>query len=220
MHDLEKLKQKLSGLKPGLALDIDDTLSQTWAYWGQEMLRRFGNPEGLTWQEIRQRYRRCENVPYWQTEEAEAWMDSSRKGGAYYGGLACIQGAHETVSQIHKHTPIHLYLTARSIETLDVTYDWLARHGYPDAEVIARPLDVPYKDTYLWKAGVLKELYPSVLGIVDDDANLPAHLSDDYTGSIYVIGEERHVRDDARVRHCPTWEDVHQALRTKSEAES
>ncbi len=212
MYDLQSLKEKLRTSPPGLALDIDDTLSQTWAYWGKEMLQRFGNPEGLTWEEIRHKYRRCENVPYWQTDEARAWMEASRRGGDYYEELERIHGSHECIYRIQEHLPIHLYLTARSIEMLDVTKAWLAKHGYPDVEVISRPLDVPYEDTYRWKSSVLMELYPSIVGIVDDDANLPSHVPAEYPGVIYILGKETNDRNDIRVHHCPTWEDVHRAI--------
>jgi hypothetical protein len=212
MYNLEVLKKKLQHSQPGLALDIDDTLSQTWGFWGQEMLRLFGNPENLTWQEIRAKYRRCENVPYWQTEEAQAWMANSRRWGDFYGQLERIQGSHEWISRIQEHLPIHVYLTARSIEMLDTTHAWLAKHGYPDVEVIARPLDVPYEDTYVWKSQILTELYPMITGIVDDDANLPTHLPAEYPGTVYLIGQETNPRDDVRLHHCPTWEDVHRAV--------
>ena len=212
MYDLAEIKERLKQAPPGLALDIDDTLSQTWAYWGQEMLRCFGNPENLTWEEIRAKYRRCENVPYWQTEEAQTWMAESRRGGAYYEQLERMHGSHENVYRIQEHLPIHLYLTARSIEMLDTTRTWLAKHGYPDVEVISRPLDVPYEDTYRWKSSVLTELYPHITGIVDDDANLPSHLPVDYQGTVYIIGKETNERDDVRLHHCPTWEDVYQVV--------
>ena len=51
-YDLAAIKHDLVGKKPGLALDIDDTLSYTWAYWAQELMRIGGNPENLTWQEV------------------------------------------------------------------------------------------------------------------------------------------------------------------------
>ncbi len=212
MKYLQALKERLTNAQPGLALDIDDTLSQTWAYWGQEMLSRFGNPENLTWEEVREKYKRCENVPYWQTPEACEWMDASRRGGDYYEQLERMHGSHEAIYRIQEKLPIHFYLTARSVEMLDITHAWLAKHGYPQVDVIARPLDVPYEDTYRWKASVLMELYPTVQGIVDDDANLPKHMPKDYEGTIYIIGQETTGREDLNVHHCPTWEDVHQSI--------
>ncbi len=214
MTDLAAIKQRLQTLPPGFALDIDDTLSLTWAYWGKEMLRLFGNPENLTWEEIRRKYRRCENVPYWQTPEAMAWMHEKRHRGTYFEELERMEGSLEWLDEIQKHFPIHLYLTARATESLDVTRTWLAKHGFPDVEIVARPPSVPYEGIYHWKSSILMELYPAVLGIIDDDANLPSHMPAEYEGTIYTIGHETSDRSDINVHVCPTWEDVHRAIRS------
>ncbi|PIN75466.1 hypothetical protein COV17_03845 [Candidatus Woesearchaeota archaeon CG10_big_fil_rev_8_21_14_0_10_36_11] len=58
----------------GLALDIDDTLSDTNKFWFTNLQRLFGNPEKLTPQEMIQKYRYIQEVPYWQNSEVRMWI--------------------------------------------------------------------------------------------------------------------------------------------------
>ena len=214
-YDLAAIKHDLVGKKPGLALDIDDTLSYTWAYWAQELMRIGGNPENLTWQEVRRKYRRCEDVPYWQTEEIKQWMYEHRGESDYLHHLECVVGSRETVPLVHELYPIRLYLTARTDTSLATTRAWLDRHGFPNVPIVSRPVDVAHSSSYEWKSSILQALHPSIIGIVDDDAKLAEHISPDYPGTIYLIGEETYPREDVHIVHCPNWNAVHTALQQR-----
>src|SRR3989344_332168 len=63
--------------KPNLAFDIDETLSNTVLYYVQEMQKRFGNPEFLSAEEIIQKYRYTQDVPYWNNEKAREWVQKA-----------------------------------------------------------------------------------------------------------------------------------------------
>ena len=54
----------------GLALDIDDTLSQTLLYWIQGLQDKLGGLVGMSPKEIVKKYKHTRNVPEWNTPEA------------------------------------------------------------------------------------------------------------------------------------------------------
>jgi hypothetical protein len=61
--------------KPGIALDIDDTLSNTTRYFIKRLQEKFGNPENLSVEEIIEKYEIMPNISYWQTPEIRQWLD-------------------------------------------------------------------------------------------------------------------------------------------------
>jgi hypothetical protein len=52
---------------PGIALDIDDTLSNTTRHFISVLQKKFGNPENLTVDEMIEKYHIMPNISYWQT---------------------------------------------------------------------------------------------------------------------------------------------------------
>ena len=118
--------QLLTGLRktrssvPCIALDIDETLSWTGSYpfcnmenisercgvysggyWMQEMQKLFGNPEGLSVEEMFGRYKLCQNVPYWQNNPAaKQWMSERRACPETQRDLPVIDKAVECVAAL------------------------------------------------------------------------------------------------------------------------
>ena len=78
MDQVSFLEQLISkGLK-GIALDIDETISDTGIDFFSRLLKEFpivGNP---TPKELIQTYKFTEAVPEWQTEEAKRFMNEYR----------------------------------------------------------------------------------------------------------------------------------------------
>ena len=80
-----------------------------------------------------------------------------------------------------------VWLTGRPEWLRDVTENWLARHGLPDAEVHLRPVH-EHRPARLYKLGVLRRLAPrGIAALIDDDpevveaalgAGYPAVLAD------------------------------------------
>lgn len=208
---LFKKQLKLQGIQ-GIALDIDETLSWTVGYWVEKMQEKFGNPENLTVKELITKYRYTQHVPYWQTEEAFAWMKEHRNSNEVQEILPLIENAHTFVQQINEIVPIVLYLTTRPQTVINGTKKWLQKHNFPEKVVIARPPEVHITEGNQWKAHVLEELYPEVMGIIDDNAGLANHLSTNYKGVVYLYDNTMHSRTDIRVIPCMTWEDVLQKV--------
>ncbi len=202
----------------GLALDIDETLSKTNIFWIESLSELFGNPENLTPKELAAKYRYTQNVPYWQSQEALDWMESARNSNNFQEQIPLIEDAHHTVQKINTIIPIIAYLTARPISVADGTQRWLDRHGFPKAQLITRPNEVPSSDGNLWKAKVLQDMYPDVIGIVDDNSLLVDNLSSDYKGVVFLYDNIQHQRKDIKVIPCEHWDDVYTAVLEFSES--
>lgn len=192
----------------GLALDIDETLSWTIGYWVARLQRKFGNPENLSPYDVIVKYRYTQNVPYWQTEEALAWMDEHRNSNEIQELLPLIEHADTSVQKINRIIPIVCYLTTRPVGVVKGTKKWLQKHNFPEAEIIARPPGVHLTEGNAWKAEVLEYLYPNVVGIIDDNPGLVSHISKGYRGTIYLYDNIETSRKDIAIIPCKRWEDV------------
>ncbi len=196
-------------MKSGIALDIDETLSWTIGRWFADMQKIFGNPENLSVHDMIAKYRYSQNVPYYQTKEANAWMEEKRSSNEFQTTMGLMPGAKEGVKILHKIIPITAYITIRPEKVLEGTHIWLKENGFPDAEIIARPNELPHTDGNQWKAGRLLALYPHVLGIIDDNVGLLKYLPNDYKGHIFLFTHtEVPEGSPANTYACPDWESV------------
>lgn len=209
MNPILELKQQIAkNGTPGIAVDIDETLSWTIGYWVEQMQTKFGNPEHLSVQELITKYRYTQNVPYWQTPEALAWMEEQRASNELQTALPLIENADTTLQQIHEIIPVVAYITIRPESVKSGTQQWLNTHGFPQAPILCRPNDIPSAEGNTWKATVLQQLYPEVIGIIDDNPALVTTLLPDYPGKIYLYDHTDHIQKSERVIPCATWNDV------------
>jgi hypothetical protein len=192
----------------GLALDIDETLSWTVGFWVEKLQELFGNPENLTPHELVKKYRYTQNVPYWQTKEALQWMEDHRHKDDIQEMLPLIEHADRFVQEINKIVPIVAYITTRPESVVNGTKKWLEKHHFPQATIVAKPLSIPTAEGNKWKAHVLEELYPEVIGIIEDNPGVVNNLSADYQGVVYLYDNIDHPRKDSNVIPCETWNDV------------
>lgn len=199
-------------LKEGLALDIDETLSWTFGFWVENLQKRFGNPENLSVEEMFNKYKFTQNVPYWQSEEALAWMEEHRNHNGLQKELSLIEGSNIYVPKVNKIIPISVYLTTRPDTVIKGTKHWLDKHGFPEAPIICRPSLIPTEEGDAWKALKLKELYPTIKGIVDDNARVLQSLEPDYKGVLFYFQHDT-VDSVIRAIPCKTWEKVYEAVK-------
>lgn len=197
--------------KSGIVLDIDETLSWTIGHWVGEMQLLFGNPEGLTVKELIKKYRYTQHVPYWQTKEAVNWMVDAIYSNELQERLPLIEDANLFVQRINKIVPVVGYVTVRPVDVIPGTKRWLKKHKFPDVEVIAKPKNIKRLDGNKWKAGVINDLYPEVVGIIDDNPSLVQCLPEGYKGTVYLYDydNKESLREDIKVYTCKTWKDVH-----------
>eukprot|EP00960_Hanusia_phi_P040873 754700-Hanusia_phi.AAC.2 len=164
---VQDFKTSIRGQR-GLVLDIDETLSWTVGFWMERMQKLFGNPEKLSVKDMADKYHLTQNVPYWQTEEAHAWMQvcpvlclppsssllpppssllpppfSMRDEPEAQEELPVIDGAVEGVAALQEAGVRLLgYLTVRPQSVVPSTRKWLLAQGLPDLPVVAKPDDV------------------------------------------------------------------------------
>lgn len=210
MSNYKKIKQSLKkrGIK-GIALDVDETLSFTAEYWVSELSRKFGNPEGLSPREVFQKYRLIQNYPHWQTKEVYDWMEEARTSNELQKVLPLIENSNHFVNKINEIVPITCYITARPYSVLEGTSYWLEKHGFPKADILIRPENMSYEEgTSVWKAKMLAELYPQVLGIVDDNPSIIDHVPKNYKGYVFLYDFPEYISTSKNIFICPTWEDV------------
>lgn len=219
MDKVQELKKKLQKEgRQGLALDIDDTLAQSHEHWFGGM-HKFHAPSGMTKEDVMRRYRTIKDVREWQTEKAFKHLEYLLYSDEFHRDIRLIAGADKAVKKLHKIVPVVAYVTARPQSVIAGTRSWLARHVFPEAELIVRiekkdiKKDEPHR--HKWKAVVLKDLYPEVLGIVDDKANLARELQVlGYKGTLFLYGKEcEEIEGSSNVILCPTWLDVLKAVK-------
>jgi uncharacterized HAD superfamily protein len=206
--------------KKGLVVDIDETLSWTVGYWFDELQKKFGNPEKLTSQELVTKYRYFQNVPYWQTSDILKWTNEAINSNELQELLPLIENANHVVEKINKIIPIVGYMTARPEVILEGTKKWLAKHSFPEAEILLRPNEIPHEHGRIWKARVLEALYPEVLGIIDDNPNLVENLSTTYKGTIFLYDVDEYPRHNIQVIPCKTWDMVYEKITANNPLDS
>ena len=196
----------------GLAVDIDETLAWTIGYWIEEMQNKFGNPENLTIKEMVEKYRYTQNVPYWQHDEALKWVDEKINSNETQECIPLIEGSSAYLNRINQIVPIVAYITARPERVIEGTKNWLTKHNFPLAPVICRPNELDHGNGNEWKAKVLEELYPKVLGIIDDNAKLLQFLNLDYKGRVFMYDHHDNLGFPYAVA-CKDWLTVYQEVK-------
>ena len=226
-EEIKAFKEKLAAAGvSGLALDIDDTLSESNVHWFEHMFK-FHMPAGMTKEHILENYSFVELVPDWQTKEAMDYMQEILFSNEFNASIPLIEGADHAVRSVNQHVPIVAYITARQETVRPGTEKWLHKHTFPAAELIMRPSGISLNaadavNRNMWKAQVLKYLYPQVAGIVDDNIGLAHQLESlGYEGMLYVYGKKTdEFNGNPRVIVCPTWADVLSHVKRSSRTNS
>lgn len=200
--------------KQGLAVDIDETLSWTIGYWVEQMQNKFGNPENLSVKEMVEKYRYTQNIPYWQTDEALDWMRNSIHSNELQKELPLIEEADIYLNKINEVIPIVAYITVRPQSVLTGTQDWLKKNGFPEAQIICKPIDIEHENGSKWKAEILEKLYPNVLGIIDDNIKLLEFLNTNYSGIIFAYDHASiDNKNGINVIPCKNWPNVYEEVK-------
>ena len=106
-------------------------------------------------------------------------------------GLPLILGTVEGVEKLSKLVPILGYLTIRPTSVNEATLQWLRSNKFPPAPLIARPRGIAMEERNKWKGETLNELYPFVVGIVDDSTKNALAAGKTYPGTIFLFGAPR-----------------------------
>ena len=209
------LKNKLKREKiRGLALDIDETLANTYIYWATELFKTYGNPDNFTPEQLYKKYRRIQDYPAWKKKEINEWINLAIHKDELQPQLPLIENSNKIVNKVNKIIPVCAYISARPTQVTAGTKTWLDSHRFPKAPLITSNTFQGLKDSSKWKASVLEYLYPYVQGIVDDNASLVDHLSPDYKGTIFIYNHPSFRATRKNVISCGSWEEVLKQVKT------
>lgn len=212
----KQLKDKLTQHNiSGLALDIDDTLSGTRLYIMERMSELFGNPEQLSPQELLNRYKRPDDVPFWQGRKALDWLYNFADHNDEVHKFDLVENMHHQIQNINAIIPIVAYITARSDSMETRTIEWLTTHNFPPLPLLMRPSEISDAIGSAWKASVLEHLYPQVVGIVDDNPSLIDNLTEKYKGTVFLYTHTEHNATHIEVIPCKSWTDVYHQVKKK-----
>jgi hypothetical protein len=163
-----------------LVVDIDETILNPLARWAERINQHLGL-----------------NIDLAQVERAGGWdnfmmdrpeyatfavfADSLRADPDFNSGLDPIDGAADALRTLCQLPNVRLgcYLTTRPTGVVDSTAGDLRRHGFPVAQIIARPPDVDRADTVEWKVSELERLLkdePGSVVVIDDNLALGRRL--------------------------------------------
>jgi hypothetical protein len=211
----DELKAHLAASgRRGLALDIDETLARTDHQWLDVFFERFGVPPGgRTRDELIAEYQFIERMPFWSKEDQRELAEEFLHSNEFQVKIPLIENAHHRANEIARIVPIVAYVTARPVSVAEGTRTWLRTHGFPEAPLVLRPLETDHYQRNAWKAGVLRSLYPNVLGIVDDNQGLVDELGAEYPGTVFIYAQPSHPMAGARVIPCADWDAVVEAVR-------
>src|SRR3989338_6131112 len=133
-----KLKNELKekGIT-GLALDIDETLSDTGPHWWNHMLK-FHRPDDLTQEELLEKYDHIEAVPGWDTKEAVKYINDTLESNEFSETIPLLHESNKMVVELNKIVPIVAYVTARPESVKEGTERWFLNHKFPKAPLILR----------------------------------------------------------------------------------
>lgn len=200
--------------KPGIALDIDETLSDTISSYFQIIMDEFGNPENLSAAQMADKYRHSSKVPYWKDDEMiTRFREGLRRSHDVFANLKPIKGSAENVQKINEIIPIKAYITARPQMLTQTTKNWLESNNFPQAPVYLSPDDYDFSKTSIWKAEKLLELYPEVIGIVDDNPDFIEHLPANYPGQILMFWNKYQGNRPNIINH-DTWDEIYQTIKS------
>ena len=191
------------------AIDIDDTVALTAQAWASILIEQFGAPDGLSASEIFKVYGIIQNVPHWQTPEARDWIRGAINSTEIYDRVEPISEARDFLSNPPEGITIGCYLTARPDDCHEQTSRWLKRHGFPHAPLLCRPSSVPHNERHPWKARELEKLYPSVIGLIDDQVEIAHELKPSYPGRVIIVNGGDHSPPLPQGKACyryPNWQ--------------
>ena len=198
--------------KTGLGVDIDETLSWTVGHWVKEMQKLFGNPEDLSVKQIVDKYSYTQRVPYWQSKEALNWMEEKRNSNEFQKELPLIENSNHFLNKINKIIPIAAYITIRPESVSVGTKHWLQKNNFPLAPIISRPDSIPTKYGNKWKAKVLENLYPRIIGFIDDSSEVIESLSREYKGVAFHYNKIP-LKTQLKVVNCKDWKTIYQEVK-------
>ncbi len=196
----------------GLIVDIDDTLCDTTKYWIAIFQQCFGNPEGLTPEQMFIKYHYVQNVPYWQSNDVSSTIYRYTNSNSFQHQLPLIANANHFLKEISAKLPIICYLTKRPESVRAGTEFWLNKFSFPSAEICFRPPSVTFEKGNHWKTDYIKQLEDKVIGIIDDDEHLIRLIQRNSNLHLFLFGKSKIEMPMLRVYPSADWTVINQNI--------
>jgi hypothetical protein len=201
--------EELVDLGTGIACDLDETCSWTVYHYIDILKNKFGNPENLSTLDMVEKYQYVQSVPYYRTPEINEWIEEMIHSNELQPELPLIPNIQDYIHKVNKTMPIKCYLTLRPESVVDGTREWLKQHQFPDATVFAKPDHIDRLEGNKWKANILKQAYPTIKGIIDDNQGIIEELGKDYQGKLFLFGHKSSPNGASFVVPCQDWNKVY-----------
>ncbi len=202
-----------------VAIDIDDTTHTTHVFFAQQLVAEFGNPFGMTVEEIAWQFI-GRLAAYWKPHVSPEVFALIKERVKYMATsnemqlrIPLVNGAREGVEKLVKlgfETP---YITDRPETIRPGTERSLTESGLPWASLTMRSLDAKSAGS-AWKAPEIMKRERPLLAIVDNSRSLPQELLKlGYAGYIFLFGRDLTGTDTELPNHprlitCESWEAV------------
>jgi len=207
MPTIEELINKFAsaGLS-GLALDIDSTSADTAYILVEKGFEEFGNPYNMSARDVIEQYRYLQDIPFWPHDKIEEFINYWCYNSDFQKDIPLIERASEFIWKIDAIIKILLHLSARPPIVYPGTYYWMQNKDIPKVDLrFSTPEEGHLNNRNEYKARELLELYPYILGIIDDHPELLSYFPYDYEGTIFVFDyKEKHTHP--RAICCSDWE--------------
>ncbi|GEM_PF-3623316 len=189
--NLQTIIEQLQSSQPGLAFDIDDTLSLTSDGFYDLLHPQFPAPSNLTKEHFRKHYALTGEALHWKSIQ-EAYDLIKKKGdeNQFHYELSPFPDAIAQTNILHNHHLFGCYLTARPENMYDMTTRWLQEHNFPQKPLLMRPMDIDFVSKHKeWKTTLLHTIHPHIIGLIDNDTRILSHLQQQsYPGHLYLFG--------------------------------
>lgn len=163
-----------------LAVDVDDTLSQTARAVAAKMLNAGIDSEKVS--QTLKTYGFPSLVPEWQGEKEQTKIKKLYEDPNFLAKVPTVEGAVEALNDLPPGFRVGLYLTSRLHEYRPVTEAWLTKHVFPKGPVITR---APHQFDRNWKTKLLAGYQPAIYGLIDDDREALEQRAAGYMGRLF-----------------------------------
>lgn len=160
-----------------LALDIDDTLSNTAQEAMRVMCAKLNQSDVCD--ALLQKYSQPGDVPQWQTTKIATEIQLLLNSPDFLLSVSPTQQASHVVNELALTYGISCYITSRENHLRSVTRQWLKRHTFPQAKLIMRESSATESN---WKLGYLSQFLPQVRYLIDD--TLPFPIPKPFSGRV------------------------------------
>ena len=178
-----------------------------------EVRRAIVEDRDLTIDEMVKKYTFAKDVPYWGGNAGiHSRLVEIRTNPEEILQVPPIASAIESLNRIHERVPVKCYFSTRPQSLWAATSEWLKQNGFPQAELILTPDDVPNREADQWKVDLISKRL-DISGIIDNSNEVVSLFPDDYHGIVFHFGTSvSPANKNYEIISCPEWRHVERGV--------